>query len=239
MRTLKRLVARIWNFSAGRRGDARLREEIEAHIAMQAEDNMRSGMPPAEARRQAVLKLGAIETIREQYLAEEGLPILEHLLNDVRYALRQLRKSPGFTTTAVLTLALGIGANAVVFSVLNALVLRPLNLPKEKSLYGIDHNGIGFESYPNYRDMRERNRSFEDLAAYNIVAAGVDADHDVAMVWGFEATGNYFDALGIQPYTGRFFHESDEHGPNSVPYLVLGYNYWHVHFQDDRSVIGR
>ena len=240
MRTLKRLVARIWNFSAGRRGDARLREEIEAHIAMQAEDNMRSGMPPAEARRQAVLKLGAIETIREQYLAEEGLPILEHLLNDVRYALRQLRKSPGFTTMAVLTLALGIGANAVVFSVLNALVLRPLNVYRPERLFAVEHkeHASYMQSYPDYIDYRNDNGTFSGMAAYSTTDVAVVIGKSAIKSYGYLASGDYFDTLGVQPVVGRFFHASDEHGANSAPYIVLSYDFWRSRFNSNPNLIG-
>jgi predicted permease len=163
------------------------------------------------------------------------------LLQDLRFALRLLRKSPGFTTVAVLTLALAIGANAVVFSVLNALILRPLNVPQAQSLYGLSrvNDKFGYESYLNYLDLRDRNRSFEDLAANNIDQAGLDTGDNPSRVWLYEASGNYFDVLGIQPYLGRFFHASDEHGPNSAPYMVLTYAYWHTHFRDDSSVIGR
>ena len=98
---------------------------------------------------------------------------------------------------------------------------------------------FGSHSYPDYLDLRDRNRSFEDLAAYDISQAGLDTGKDPSHVWGYEASGNYFDALGIQPYLGRFFHASDEHGPNSAPYIVLTYAYWHSHFQDDRGVVGR
>jgi predicted permease len=161
-------------------------------------------------------------------------------LQDLRYAFRQLHKSPGFTVTAVLTLAMAIGANAVVFSVMNGLLLRPLNVPDAKSLYGIereDAKDLG-QSYPDYLDVRDRSRSFDGVAGYSINEAAVDTGDKPSMIWGVEATGNYFDVLRIQPYLGRFFHASDEHGPNSAPYMVLSYAYWHSHFHDDGAVLG-
>jgi predicted permease len=161
------------------------------------------------------------------------------LLQDLRLTLRQLRRSSGFTIAAVLTLALAIGANALVFGVSNALVLRPLNVPQAESLFIIQHGSdVGSHSYPDYLDLRRRNRSFEDVAAWSISQAGLDTGKDPSNVWEYETSGNYFDALRIQPYLGRFFHASDEHGPNSAPYVVLSYAYWHSHFQDDRSVVG-
>jgi len=163
------------------------------------------------------------------------------LLQDLRFALRQLRKSRGFTVVTVVTLALGIGADAVVFSVLNGLILRPLNVPQAQSLYGIERASDKslWQSYPDYLDLRDRNRSFDGLAAFNPAAVGLDTGKGPSKVWGYEVSGNYFDALGIQPYLGRFFHGSDEHGPNSAPYIVLTYAYWHSNFQDDRGVVGR
>jgi predicted permease len=162
------------------------------------------------------------------------------LLQDLRFALRQLRKSPGFTITAVLTLTLAIGANAVVFGVLNALILRPLNVPQAESLFVVQHGSdVGSHSYPDYLDLRRRNRSFDDVAAWAISQAGLDTGKDPSNVWEYETSGNYFDTLRVQPYLGRFFHASDEHGPNSAPYVVLSYAYWHSHFQDDRGVVGR
>ncbi len=240
MRTLKRLVARIWNFSAGRRGDARLREEIEGHIAMQAEDNARAGMPPAEARRQAVLKLGAVEAIREQYLAEEGLPLLEHLLHDVRHALRQLRKSPGFTATAVITLALGVGANAVVFSVLNALVLRPLNVYQPERLFAVEHKEHAYymQSYPDYIDYRDDNSTFSGMAAYDTTDLAVVIGNSAVKSYGYLASGDYFDMLSVRPAVGRFFHASDEHGVNSAPYVVLSYDFWRSRFNSNANIVG-
>ncbi|MBZ5658347.1 MAG: ABC transporter permease [Acidobacteriia bacterium] len=163
------------------------------------------------------------------------------LAQDFRYSLRQLRKSPGFTVAAVLTLGMAIGANAVVFSVLNGLILRPLNVPQTESLYALERtsNKETSHSYPDYLDLRERNRTFDDLAAYSIPQAALDTGAGPSPIWGVEASGNYFDALRIKPYLGRFFHASDEHGPNSAPYIVLSYTYWHSHFHDDNRVVGR
>jgi len=159
---------------------------------------------------------------------------------DVRFSLRVLRKSPGFTIVAVLTLALAIGANSVVFGVLNGLILRPLDVPQAQDVFMIERSkGNGYQSYPDYQDLRDRNRSFEGLAAYNIDLAGLDTGENPSRVWVEEVSGNYFDVLGLKPYLGRFIHASDEHGPNSAPYIVLTYAYWHAHFQDDRSVVGR
>jgi predicted permease len=240
MRTLKRLVARIWNFSASRRGDARLREEIETHIAMQTEDNVRAGMPPTEARRQARLKLGTAEAIREQYREEEGLPLLEELLRDVRYALRQLRKSPGFTATAVITLALGIGANAIVFSVLNALLLRPLDAWQPERLFVVEHEKHAFydQSYPDYIDYRDDNSTFSSMTAYVSTDIAVVIGNSAIKSYGYLASGDYFDTLGVRPELGRFFHQSDERGINSAPYIVLSYDFWRSRFNRDPNVIG-
>src|SRR5947209_15740341 len=123
-------------------------------------------------------------------------------LQDLRYAIRQLRKSPGFTIAAVLTLALAIGANAVVFGVLNGLILRPLNVPRPESLYGIEHGNEHsmYESYPDYLDLRDRNRSFDGLAAFNITMAGLEANESSSRSWVVETTGIYFDALAIRPF---------------------------------------
>jgi predicted permease len=156
-----------------------------------------------------------------------------------------LRKAPGFFLTAVLTLALAIGANAIVFSVLNALVLRPLNVPNPGNLYMVERN-YGSEtttsqSYPDYRDLRDQNRSFDSLVVYDIMGGvGLDTGKgNPSVVWPYIVSGNYFDALGIQPYLGRFIHASEEHGKNSMPEIVLSYALWHSYFSGDRDVIGR
>ena len=162
------------------------------------------------------------------------------MASNVRIAFRKLRKSPGFAVTAMLTLALGIGANAVVFSVLNAVVLRPVDVPNAQNLYMVQRFQYPSQSYPDYLDLRDRNRSFESLFSYNIIGpVGVNTGGNPSTAWPYVASGNYFDALGIQPYLGRFYHAADEHGMNSAPYVVLSYAYWHSHFHDDAGVVGR
>jgi len=164
---------------------------------------------------------------------------------DFRLALRQLRKSPGFAVAAVLTLALAIGANAIVFSVLNALVLRPLKVPNPDNLYmlerAFERGSTPSHSYPDYLDLRDRNRSFQSLVSYDIVGGvGLDTGSgNASVVWPYLVSGNYFDSLGVQPYLGRFLHSSDEHGKNSVPYVVLSYAYWHSRFNSDPAAVGR
>lgn len=162
-------------------------------------------------------------------------------LQHLRYAIRQLRKSPGFAITAVLTLALGVGANVVVFSVLNALILKPLNVPQPGNLYNIARKQVGLDtqSYPDYRDYRDRNTTFSGIAAYSMSLAGIRTGTQVTQNFGFEASGNYFDVLGVHPALGRFFHASDEHGPNSAPYIVLSNNFWRTRFNGNPAIVGR
>jgi predicted permease len=162
---------------------------------------------------------------------------MQTLWQDLRFAIRMLKKNPGFTIVAVLTLAVAIGANAVVFSAMNGLILRSPNVPQAQTLYTLEHGSDkdSSESYPDYLDLRDRNRCFDGLIAYNIDQAGVDTGKNPSRAWVFEVSGNYFDALGIQPYLGRVIHPSDEHASD----IVLTYAYWHSHFQDDRSVVGR
>ena len=244
MRALNRLCTRLLNFTTGRRSDERLREEIESHIATQTEENIRAGMTPEEAHRHARLKFGAVEMIREDYHAEEGLPFLENLLLDVRYALRVLRKSPAFTVVALLTLMLGIGANVVVFGVLNAVLLQPLDVSDPQSLYQIRHKPwmsgrLLTTSYPAFEDFRQRNTTFTGMAAINGYSdAELSWRNAVMEVSGDEVTGNYFDLLGVQPEVGRFFHAGDEHGPDSAPYVVLSDDLWRSALHADREVVG-
>lgn len=216
-------------------------EELHSHVQMRADDLERSGMSRADAERRARIEFGGHERFRVESYEALGGNFIETFLQDIRFSLRLLQKSPGFTVVAVLTLALAIGANAVVFAVLNGLIIRPLDLPEAPSLYAIERGSDRAinHSFPDYRDLRDRNRSFEGLTAYNVADVSLDTGKDPAYVWSFEVTGNYFDVLKIHPYLGRFFHASDEHGLNSAPYIVLTYAYWHTHFHDDPRVVGR
>jgi predicted permease len=162
------------------------------------------------------------------------------MFSSLKFALRQLRKSPGFTFTAVVTLALGIGANAVVFSVLNALLLRPVNVPRAENLYTVQRLQWPSHSYLDYIDLRDHNRTFDSLMAVQINGpVCVDTSGNPSTAWPYLTSGNYFDGLGIQPYLGRFFHASDEKGINSAPYVVLSYAYWSSRFHADQSIVGR
>jgi predicted permease len=217
---------------------------MESHIATQTEENIRDGVTPEEARRHARLKFGAVEAVREDYHAEQGLPFMENLLLDVRYALRALWKSPAFTVVALLTLMLGIGANVVVFGVLNAVLLRPLDVSDPQSLFQIRHKPwmsgrLLTTSYPAFEDFQERNTTFSGMAGiYGYSHAGLSGRNAVMNVSGDEVTGNYFDLLGVDPEVGRFFHAADEHGPGSAPYVVLSDDLWRSAFAADRGVVG-
>ncbi len=218
-----------------------MEEELRSHVQHRVDDLVRSGLSRAEAERRARVEFGGHARFKEEVREALGGNFTETLFQDLRFSLRVLRKSPGFAIVAILTLAVAIGANAVVFGVLNGLILRPLNVPQAESLYGIEYGNEHnmWESYPDYLDLRDRNRSFDGLAGYTIDQVGLDTGDNPSRAWIMAASGNYFDVLRIRPYLGRFFHASDEQGPNSAPYIVLGHAYWRIHFQEDRGVVGR
>lgn len=218
-----------------------LEEELRSHIELRSDDLERTGMSRPEAERQARIEFGARERIREETVEAMGGNLLNGLWQDVKYALRVLGKSKGFAVAAIVTLAMAIGANAVVFGVMDALLLRTLNVPRAKSLYGTQYGtDRQFQSYPNYLDLRDRNKTFEDLAAFNFtLGTAIDTGRDPRPAGGFATTGNYFTVLDVHPFLGRLYTVADEHGPGSAPFLVLSYSYWHSRFQDDRNIIGR
>jgi predicted permease len=235
------VLRRIANLFRRNRIDNEIDAELQAHIALRVEDNLAHRMSPAEARRDALVRFGNLTSTRENAAQADLALNLETIWADIRYAFRQLRRSPGFAVTVIVTLALAIGANAVVFSILNAFILRPLNVPNAQSLVGVWRMPADnmAQSYPDYVDLRDRNHSFDGLIGYNVNEVGFDTGNNPSRSWALETSGNYFDALMLQPFLGRLFHASDERGPNSAPYIVLTHTFWQNHFQSDSGVIGR
>ncbi len=179
MRVLRRFFTRLVTSVLGRRDEERLREEIEEHVALLTAENLRAGLAPVEARRQALLKFGGVEATKEDYRDQQGFPFLETLLQDTRYALRRLRRAPVFAITAVLTLSLGIGATTSIFTLVHAVLLRSLPVSNPNQLYRLGDvlhccvwagysQGSEFSivSYDLYRHFRDHTKGFEELAAF-------------------------------------------------------------------------
>ena len=253
MRSLKRLLARLLNSALRRRDDKRLREEMEEHLALQIADNLRAGLSSSEARRQALIKFGAVEAIQEEYWAEGGLAFLEILLQDLRFGWRSLRKSPGFTAVAVVTLALGIGANTAIFSMVDTFMIQPLPVqhPLDLTFLAFPRDPTHFDpqfSVPEFRQLREQTRSiFSDVNAIALGglsgpgnrADGLTVDGVTRPVETLFASGEFFQMLGVRPYLGRFILPSEGKVPGADPVVVLSYRYWQKRFRGDPSVLGK
>jgi hypothetical protein len=170
MRTLRALWIRLGGLFGARRAHHEIAAELESHLQMHIEDNLRAGMTREEARRRALIQLGGMEQTQQTMRERNTLPWFEYLLQDLRFALRQLRKSPGFTAVVVITLALGIGVNTALFSIVNTVLLHPIALPHPEELVAVDAAKPNFEtgsvSYPNFRDWQRDNRSFTALAIF-------------------------------------------------------------------------
>jgi predicted permease len=217
-----------------------LDEEIQSHLQMSARDREARGEPATEAAASARRELGNAALIREVTHGQWRWCWLESLWQDVRFGMRMLHKNPGFTATAVLTLALGIGANALVFSAVNALVLRPLPVEHPEQLVFLeDKSGSPGQSFPNYRDLRDRNQSFSGLAGYRIAPMELESGEGANRIWGYLATGNYFDVTGAAPLLGRFFYQQDDLRAGASPYAVLSYRCWKTRFGGDPAIVGK
>ena len=240
-RWLYAMPLRLRSLFRRKRVERELDDELAYHIERKTEELAVQGMTLEDAHRAALRAMDGLTQRKEECRDARRTNGIDNTIRDLRYSARVLAKSPGFTLVALATLALAIGANAVTFGVLNGMILRPLNVPQPETLYGIEHGNEHnmYESYPDYRDLRDRNRSFDGLAGYTIDQLGIEDGGNPSRAWVYLVTGNYFDVLRIQPHLGRVFHESDERGPNSAPYIVLAYTYWHTRFQDDRGVLGR
>ncbi len=212
---------------------------IQEHLEEKADELMEEGMSREEAMQAARRSFGNVGLIEERSREEWTWPQMDGIRADLKYALRQLWKHPGFALTAILTLTLGIGANVVVFGVLNALIVRPLNVSDPQRLYIVEHKEHGWysQSYPDYLDYRNRNSTFDGMVAYDSMSAALAAGQTTTKNFGYLVSGNYFDMLGVQPLLGRFFHASDEHGTNSAPYIVLSYALWRARFNSDPNIV--
>ena len=206
---------------------------------MEEQENLEAGMSAKEAHYAALRRFGNVTLAEERSREMWGRNSIETLLQDLRYALRMLRRNPGFTAVAVLSLALGIGANAVVFSVVDALLLRPLPVERPDQVVFLETKSGITQSFPNYRDLRDRNETFAGLVGYRIAPMELESASGAARIWGLLATGNYFDTLGVHPLMGRMFHQADDLHPGASPYAVLSYNAWRARFGADRSLVGK
>ena len=232
----------------GKRIDKQMRAELQFHLERQVADNLRAGMTEQEARRSAALQFGGEEQIREACRDARGTRWAETILQDLRFAVRTLRKSPGFALAAVCTLALGIGANSAIFSLVDTVLLKLLPVKTPEQLYLIGHKTQHVTmtwNYPDYRAMRDRNTVFSGLAGYSMglqsigVQSGDAAEKAAELSYGIFVSGNYFEVLGVSPLLGRFFQAADDRAPGAAPYVILSYAYWHSHLSEDRGVIGR
>jgi putative ABC transport system permease protein len=244
VRFLRRLFKRLLNVATARRNDERLGEEIEEHLALQAADNMRAGLSPAEARRQAILKFGAVEAIKEGYRAQRGMLFLETLARDIAYAFRMLRKNPGFTTVAVLTLALGIGANAGVFSVVDTLLLRSLPFRDPDRLMLLQNFVPPHDTARQFHEWRQQRQYFADAAVFEDIDANLRGGRGVIRAHIAQTSWNFFSVLGTQPTLGHGFDPADDvdasglglPGRNAV--AVIGYGLWQELFGGDPNALG-
>jgi putative ABC transport system permease protein len=242
MSRLREFSSRIRGLFAKARLDEDLDEELRAHLEMLVEENLRRGMSPEEARNAARRSFGGVEQTKEAYRDQRGLPIIDSLARDVRYGFRMLRRNPGFGTVAVVTLALGIGANTAIFSVVNAVLLHsfPYRDADKLVLLAEKRREIGLIglSYPDFVDWRSQNHVLESVGAVrrwnpNLTGEGEPERLQAAMV-----TAEIFPTLGISPHLGRVFID-DEDQPGAARVAILSYSFWQRRFGSDEQVIGR
>ncbi|HEY6307970.1 MAG TPA: ABC transporter permease, partial [Candidatus Angelobacter sp.] len=227
-------------FWRGKRKDRDFGEEIQAHIALEAERLRGEGLSKTDAMAAARKQFGNVLSAEERFYEAERWLGLERLLRDVSYGLRLLARNPGFTAVAIVSLALGIGVNALVFSVVNSLLLRPLPVEKPGQLVFLENDRYrAGQSFPNYRDIRDRNQVFSGLLGFRIVQVEMESHESADRTWGYLATGNYFDLLGVKPLLGRFFHPEDDLHAGASPYAVLSYGSWQSRFGGDREIAGK
>ena len=243
MKFLRRFFIRLKNLAIGRSADERLQEEIAEHLALQTEENIRAGMPPAEARRQAALKLGATQTIREDHHAEQSIPLIENVLFDLRYAIRMLVKSPGFSLIAIATIALGIGTTTAIYSVIDATLLHPLPYPHPSELVRIeaDFPGAGAHdvgiSIPELRDL-QNSGVFQYVSLCFHGSENVTGSAQPTHIAGATVSPSYFGVLGTHAALGRTFDPHDA-SPGSNGEVIISDGLWKRAFGADQHILGK
>src|SRR5215469_8903792 len=255
MKRLRRFVKRLTSWTRTEQDEERLRAEIEEHLVLQTADNLRAGLSPDEARRQAVLKFGAMEAIKEDYRAQRGLPFVETLLQDTRYALRRLRNSPAFTVAVILTLTLGIGATTSIFTLVHAALLKSLPVAHPDELYRLGREErccfwggysqdkeFSMVSYELYNHFRNNTQGFAELAAFSAGPSlfGVRRAHSAEPALSYPGeyvSGNYFTMFGLRAYAGRLLTASDDRA-GAPPIAAMSFRLWQQRYGSDPSVIG-
>ena len=244
MRQLRAALRRLAGVFTKHRADDDLRDELHAHLEMETAENIRRGMGPDEARRQALLAAGGITQAAEAVRDQRGLPWIESVAADIRYGLRALRLSPAFTTVVVMTLALGIGANTAIFSVIRGVLLKPLPHRDGDRLVYLRQStdGPGGEnltfSVPEVRDLRTGVPSLASLAEYSTWTVILQEDEGAVRINVGLVTGNYFEVMGLAPVLGRVTGPGDD-GPGVPPVAVLTYAYWMKRFGGDTAIVGK
>ena len=240
---LRQLLHRIRSFFRRSELDRDLDAEISSHLQFAIEENLQRGLPPAEARRQALLRFGGPQQTKEQQRDVRSLPLLEMLLKDLRFALRLPRKSPGFTTVAVLTLALGLGATTTIFSVVNSVLLQPLPYKNSHRLLRVEETHAGAPganvTYATFLDLQREAKTIDNIAAYREWIFNITGGSEPAQIEGALVSGNFFAALGSAPILGRTILSEDDQpgGDNSV--VVLSYALWQSRFGSDANILGQ
>jgi len=229
-----------------REWDEERQRELDAHLAEETADNVARGMTPAEARRRAYMKLGNPAVIREEIWKMNSFVSVEDLGRDIRYALRQLRRSPGFAAIAIVTLALGIGVNTAIFSMVNGLLFSSLHIRQENRVMevGSRQKGASWQpqfSLPEYEALHGQSGAVFDGVigdAYGLDGLSMEGNKPDRAFTDY-VTGDYFDVLGVQPYLGQLFHAGEGVTPGADPLVVLSYSYWKRHFAADANVVGK
>jgi macrolide transport system ATP-binding/permease protein len=243
MRRLRSFFLRLAGFFRKDRSEREMAAEIESHLRLHIEDNLRAGMSAAEARRNALIKLGGIEQTKENYRERRGFPFLDALFQDLRFGLRMLRRSPGFSVLAILCLTLGIGANAAVFSWVEGILLRPYPLVSHQerlaALSGTVRDTRDETSWPDLLDVQRSCTLCETLFVSNITGATLGIGDRAEVITGSIVSANYFDAIGVHPVFGRSFEPGEDSSRSAHPVVVISYHLWQTRFKGDPEIIGK